>query len=109
MACNTEYSTGGNATSVTVNNYYGDSIAASAGESVAWNAVGDSAGVSFQWFEQDSIIFFISATALARTAFLRFRRQASHIFAMNWLLQYHGPIKCIDDNVIKIQINEKLK
>lgn len=54
MACNTEYSTGGNATSVTVNNYYGDSIAASAGESVAWNAVGDAAGVSFQWFEQDS-------------------------------------------------------
>ena len=54
MACNTEYSTGGSATSVTVNNYYGESIAATAGENMAWNAVGDAAGVTFQWFEQDS-------------------------------------------------------
>ena len=47
MACNTEYSTGGSATSVTVNNYYGESIAATAGENMAWNAVGDAAGVTF--------------------------------------------------------------
>ena len=48
------YSTDGSASSITVNNYYGESIAATAEESMAWNAVGDAAGVTHQWFEQDS-------------------------------------------------------
>ena len=54
MSCNAVYSTSGNAASVAVHNFYGDSIAATAGESKSWDAVGDAAGVTHQWFEQDA-------------------------------------------------------
>ena len=53
MTCNAEYSQGGTASFVQINNLYGDSLAAESGENVAWNAVGDASTVARNLFEQD--------------------------------------------------------